>query len=201
MQDVCVCPLHSSETSTPTTQILRPSRSHLPLHADLAKEMLWSDVVCTNGIIERYQLRRTVSYKRVWATALCLLGLLGESADEFHDLTLVVANHCSHVSSLLSCKQRFNVEHWNQHTSSGVHPVDRHWSLEQALVRLELLERVASTGSICDHTASLGRAKVFEDAGQLIGGRSGFLDVCGCTCKPEIHEYNPCLLSKSTYQG
>jgi hypothetical protein len=82
---------------------------------------------------------------------------------------------CFHVERMI------NAEHWIQHTSPGVHPVNRHRCLEQALVRLELLERVGSTGSICDHTASLGGTKVFEDAGQLIGGGSGLLNVCGCT--------------------
>jgi hypothetical protein len=36
--------------------------------------------------------------------ASCLLRLFGESANELQNLTLVVADHCSHVSSLFLTK-------------------------------------------------------------------------------------------------
>ena len=64
-----------------------------------------------------------------------------------------------------------------QHTSSGVHPVNRHRRLEQALIRLELLEGISGASSICDDTASLSRSKIFKDAGQLVGSGSGLLYV------------------------
>lgn len=64
-----------------------------------------------------------------------------------------------------------------QHTSSGVHPVNRHRRLEQALIRLELLESISGASGICDDAASLSRSKVFEDAGQLVGSGSGLLYV------------------------
>lgn len=64
-----------------------------------------------------------------------------------------------------------------QHTSSGVHPVNRHRRLEQALVRLEFLKGISGASSICDDAASLSRSKIFEDAGQLVGSGSGLLYV------------------------
>ena len=80
-----------------------------------------------------------------------------------------------------------------QHTSSGVHPVNRHRRLEQALIRLELLESISGASSICDDAASLSRSKVFEDAGQLVGGGSGLLYVY------MTHVSNVVLSSKFKY--
>ena len=144
--------------------------------------------VCTNEIIGRYQQRRTISYMRVWAVnagpsmqLYAFSDSLGRVPMSFR-ISLSLSPTTIAMSARHSSRNRIlNAKHSIQHTSSGVHPVDRHRCLEQALIRLELLERVGSTGSICNHTASLGRAKVFEDAGQLIGGRSGLLNICDCT--------------------
>jgi hypothetical protein len=72
---------------------------------------------------------------------------------------------------------RSDVTYGTQHTSPGVHPVNRHRRLEQALVCLELLESIGGASGICNDAASLGGSEVFKNAGQLVGSGSGFLYV------------------------